>query len=40
MTFEDLDIGDVFTHINGDIRCVKLKAKDVEYIYMNGFTLK
>lgn len=24
MTFEDLDIGDVFTHINSGIRCVKL----------------
>lgn len=26
MTFEDLDIGDVFTHINGDIRFVKLSS--------------
>lgn len=24
MTFEDLDIGDVFTHISGGIRLVKL----------------
>lgn len=24
MTFEDLDIGDVFIHINSGIRCVKL----------------
>ena len=26
MTFEDLDIGDVFTHINGGIKFVKLSS--------------
>ena len=24
LTFEDLDVGDVFTHIAGDMECIKL----------------